>query len=134
MGLVELPEYPLPTLTPTPDTQPRPRPKTSAMPIPMLKALNRAPGDRRSMGVGVQSPKVVPEPPPSSMVRKSWHAGKRQRCFRLQEEETAHEIGVLCSGFFFSTVSTCYNVLLFILQIYKFFLDYMISYMYLIHS
>ncbi|KAK8734476.1 hypothetical protein OTU49_005829, partial [Cherax quadricarinatus] len=48
------------------------------MPIPMLKALNRGPGDRRSIGVGVaQSTRVGPEPPPSSLVRKSWHAGSQ---------------------------------------------------------
>ncbi|XP_050732903.1 protein sickie-like isoform X3 [Eriocheir sinensis] len=48
------------------------------MPIPMLKGLNRGPGDRRSIGVGVgQPPKVGPEPPPSSLVRKSWHAGSQ---------------------------------------------------------
>ncbi|XP_042211886.1 neuron navigator 3-like isoform X4 [Homarus americanus] len=48
------------------------------MPIPMLKVLNRGPGDRRSIGVGVvQSPRIGPEPPPSSLVRKSWHAGSQ---------------------------------------------------------
>ncbi|KAG0703729.1 hypothetical protein GWK47_002792 [Chionoecetes opilio] len=48
------------------------------MPIPMLKGLHRGPGDRRSIGVGVgQASRVGPEPPPSSLVRKSWHAGSQ---------------------------------------------------------